>query len=503
MLKYISFISMLLLAYIGTNAQLKPAYVFTDNMVVQRNMPVCIYGKGTPQKRVEGSFNHLKQSALIKGDSSWAVYFPQQSASNSPQSLFITCEKERIKFDNILIGDVWLCLGQSNMEFTMSREVHFKEEVNNTCQPLIRLYNASFAGKYIYTTEYNDSIRHRLNVNDFYSGRWENCDSTTIRPMSAVAYYFAKSIITKENIPIGLINLSIGGAPVETFIDKEALLQDTLFALKVSGNWLNNNNLPKWIRQRGKENLGSRKDGFGDASGLNHAYKPGFAFECGIKPVTSFPIKGIIFYQGESNSLEYERVKEYRPLLHLMINDYRKKWKQPDLPFYWIQLSSIDTARYAAQYWPLFRDEQRKLLDEVSNGGMAVCSDIGSKYDVHPTNKKEVGQRLAQWALQQVYKENVIPSGPLPLHAKYRNGKVMISFKYLAEGLRTSDGKALRGFSIDGNNKMSAMIYHKKIVLLHVSKKPEFVYYAWESFTNANLINTASLPASTFKIKVE
>lgn len=502
MLKYISVISILFLIDVNGMAQLKPAHVFADNMVIQRDKPVCVYGKGIPKKKVEVLFNHKIKTTLVKADSSWKVYFSQQPANSHPQSLFITCERDSIIFNNILIGDVWICLGQSNMEFAMSREMHFKEEIKETNQPLIRLYNTSFSGKYIYGTAYNDSVRHRLNVNDFYSGRWENCDSSTVKPMSAVGYYFAKSIVEKENIPVGLINLSIGGAPLETFIDKEALLKDDLFESKVNGNWLENDHLPKWIRQRGKENLVNHNDGFGDALGLNHAYKPGFAFECGIKPIISFPIKGVIFYQGESNSLEYERVKEYRPLLHLMIDDYRKQWNQPHMPFYWVQLSSIDTIKYASQYWPLFRDEQRKLLNEISYGGMAVSSDIGFKDDVHPTNKKEVGERLANWALYDAYKKNIIPSGPLPLKAKYKNGKVTITFKYVADGLRTSDNKVVRGFSLDGNHKVDATIYHRKIVV-NVGRKPDFVYYAWEPFTNANLINATSLPASTFKIKVK
>lgn len=170
--------------------------------------------------------------------------------------------------------------------------------------------------------------------------------------MSAVAYYFAKAIVEKENIPVGIINLSIGGAPIETFISKEALRRNEKFASKVSGNWLENESLPEWIRQRGKENVGNNANGFKDDLGLNHAYKPGFAYACGIEPLLAFSIKGIIWYQGESNSLEKEKVEEYRALLHLMIGDYRIKWKQPDMPFYWVQLSSIDTANYQSKLWP-------------------------------------------------------------------------------------------------------------------------------------------------------
>ncbi|HEY9364139.1 MAG TPA: sialate O-acetylesterase, partial [Chitinophagaceae bacterium] len=338
---------------------------------------------------------------------------------------------------------------------------------------------------------------------DFYENAdWQNCDSNAVKAMSAVGYYFAKNIVASENIPIGLINLSIGGAPIETFISHEALQSSKQFAEKVKGNWLENTSLPEWIRERGKQNIGSNPTGYQDDLGLNHAYKPGFAYAGGVAPIIAMPIKGVLWYQGESNSLELDRVNEYRDLLHLLIDDYRAKWKQPLMPFYWVQLSSIDTANYKSQYWPQFRYEQRKLLKEVKNGGMAVCSDIGFKNDVHPTNKKTVGERLARWALNKTYKRNIVPSGPLPLNAKYVKGNIVISFHYTANGLQTADGKTIRGFSTDGNIETEAVIQNKTIIIA-AKEKPEFVYYAWKPFTDANLVNSELLPASTFKIKVK
>ena len=163
------------------------------------------------------------------------------------------------------------------------------------------------------------------------------------------------------------------------------------------------------------------------------------------------------------------------------------------------------------QLWPQFRDEQRKLLNTIQYGGMAVCSDIGFKNNVHPTNKKAVGERLARWALNKTYGENIVPSGPLPLNAKYKKarpngpagqGKITIRFQYTGNGLKTSDGNSLRGFSLDGINEINAIIVNKEIII-ETNKKPEYVYYGWKPFTDGNLVNTELLPASTFKIKVE
>jgi sialate O-acetylesterase len=494
--------AMFFLPFVST-AQLKVAKIFSDNMVLQRDQPLHIWGKGIPLKQVAVSFAKVQKTVVVKVDSSWSVYFGKQKANAQPQTILITAHKEKIALKNIVIGDVWLCSGQSNMEWAMSKEMHFKEEVRYTGQPLIRLYNPSPAGRYVYGEVYGDSLNERLNTDEFYGDAdWKQCDSNAVKPMTAVGYYFAKSIVLSENIPIGLINLSIGGAPIETFISRETLQNDKRFAQKVSGNWLANNNLPEWIRERGKQNVGNNRNGYGDDLGLNHAYKPGFAYAGGIAPIITMPIKGVLWYQGESNSLELQRVEEYRDLLHLLIDDYRRKWKQPSLPFYWVQLSSIDTANYKSQYWPQFRDEQRNLLNEVKNGGMAVCSDIGFKNNVHPTNKKAVGERLARWALNKTYGRNIVPSGPLPLKAKYNNGNIVISFKYIATGLQAADGKSLRGFSTDGKIEIGAIIQKNKIII-KVKEKPAFIYYAWRPFTDANLVNSELLPASTFKLGVK
>jgi sialate O-acetylesterase len=213
------------------------------------------------------------------------------------------------------------------------------------------------------------------------------------------------------------------------------------------------------------------------------------------------PIKGIIWYQGESNSQEPERVEEYPRLQQAMVEDYRKKWGQPHLPFYWVQLSSIDTAGYKSRYWPAFRDGQRRLLADIADGGMAVCSDIGARDNVHPTDKRTVGQRLARWALHDVYGEKrIIVSGPLPLRASYAGDTVTIFFQY-GRGLRTADGRALRGFSFDGGS--AAAFIRGDRVMLPVSEKPAVVYYGWEPYADdANLVNGEQLPASTFKLSI-
>ncbi len=483
------------------SAQLKLAKIFTDNMLLQQQQPITVWGKGKPGNCVQVVFGKEKKQTIVQKDATWMLTLAKRKASVSAFSLIVQSGTERLSINNILIGDLWLCIGQSNMEFPMMREAHFKEEIKKSTRPLIRFYNPTYAGKNIFGTAFSDSVVQLLNTNDFYKGKWQSCDSNSIKNMSAVAYYFGKYITTETATPVGLINLSIGGAPLETFIDPEVLKNDARFSKKIKGDWMKNDALPIWVKERGEQNVGSIQYAPSDENGKSHAYKPGFAFSAGVAGLLNMPIKGIICYQGESNAQEIERVNEYARLSALMVKDYRKKWKQPLLPFYYVQLSSIDTVKYKSSLWPQFREEQRKMMKMIPNSGMAVCSDIGFANDVHPTNKKEVGMRLAKWALNKTYHRNKVPSGPLPLNAIYEKGEVIISFLY-DEGLKTPGEELLKGFSIDAVNKINAVIRNNKIVI-PVKIKPTFVYYGWKPFTDANLINGAALPASTFKLKIQ
>lgn len=491
-----------LLLPLSALSQLEMGKYFSGNMILQRDEPIPVWGKAAPGSRVEVKFGNLTRSVVAASDSSWKLYLPAQTANHQSQSLEISNRDTAVQFNNILIGDIWICLGQSNMEWPMIREKHYPEEIKNSLQPLLRFYNPTYAGKNISGTGFSDSVATLLTSGRLYKGYWQACDSSSFKFMSAVAYYFGKQLATELNIPVGLINLSIGGAPLETFIDVKTLLSSKQFAAKVKGDWLKNNALPVWVRERAMQNNGNIRDIPSDEYGKNHAFKPGFAFESGIKSLLPIPVKGIICYQGESNAQEMERVMEYGALTALMVKDYRKKWRKPGLPFYFVQLSSIDSVNYKSQLWPLFRDEQRKMLQLIPNTGMAVSSDIGAKNDVHPTNKKVVGERLARWALNKTYNKEILPSGPLPLKATYEKGKVILTFNYPGNRLLTTDRTILSGFSTDGNTECSAFIENDKVIL-PAEARPAYVYYGWRPFTDANLINSEGLPASTFKIKVQ
>lgn len=482
------------------SAQLKLPSIFTDNMVLQRNKPIHIWGWGKPKETVEVTFNGETKSDVVKYDRSWRISFDPREADTTGRSLTIRHAGEQCSLKNVLIGDIWLCLGQSNMEWPLEKELHYAEEVNKTDQRLFRFYNPTYAGKNVYNEIFGDSIVRRLNTQSFYQGHWEASNPKTAKDMSAVGYYFGQAILHTTGVPIGLINLAIGGAPLETFISTGSLSESQKYKPKVTDNWLYNDHLPIWVRERGKQNLEEAKSVPEDTLGPNHAYKPGFAYEAGVKSLFPLPIKGIIWYQGESNAQEEERVKEYADLQALMVNDYRIGWKDAQLPFYWAQLSSIDTVNYDAHLWPQFRNEQRKLLSMITNGGMAVTSDIGAKNDVHPRNKKAVGERLARWALFKTYNRDTVPSGPMVQKVEFNKGRLMVTFAY-GEGLASNDGMEVHGFSVDGLNPVHAEIQHGKVVI-RVQESPKYLYYGWQAWSRGNLVNAAQLPTSTFRMPV-
>lgn len=401
--------------------------VFSHNMVLQRNQPIHIWGKGLPGTSVRVVLKQEKQNtsrkgvqkneriAKVKSDSSWSVYLPAQLANAVSHTLQIASGKQMLQFNNILIGDVWLCIGQSNMEWPMQREMHFNEAMATAQQPLLRFYNPTYAGKNIFNQYFSDSVLRNLSPENFFAKTdWQVSDSNYFKNMSAVAYYYGKEIVEKTKIPIGLINLSIAGAPLETFIGIDALKSNPAFISKAIEPWLTNPFLPVWVKERGNQNL---------RTGTNHPFKPGHVYEAGIKPLFPFAIKGVINYQGE---------------------------------------------------------------------------------------------RLAQWALYNDYGKAVVPSGPLPIKAIYTKGQLKVYFKYAAGGLQTSDGKALRGFSLDGITAVAAQIDSVKnveqfpgsnqanfTVVIQSPDLPEYVYYDWKPFTDGNLINKAGLPTTTFKLAVE
>jgi sialate O-acetylesterase len=251
--------------------------------------------------------------------------------------------------------------------------------------------------------------------------------------------------------------------------------------------------LPVWVRQRARENIGDQ------SQYLSHAFKPSFIYLAGVQPLMQLPIAGILWYQGESNAQEMERVEEYAALQKIMLDDYRLGWKLPNLPFYFVQLSSIDSTSYKSQYWPLFRAKQLEAYAQGHHMGIVASMDRGAVNDVHPSDKLTIAKRLSNWALHDVYGFKDQPTVTVPRKAKYHKQQVDIRF---SNNLNSGDTALIKGFSVDGKTEISAKAEKNKVII-KTTGKPKKIIYGFSPYTTANLLDSDKIPVPGFMIDVK
>lgn len=461
--------------------------LYTDDMVLQYGQPLKIQGKADAGEKITVSIGKQKQQTTAASNGKWTVTLQPLNAGG-PYTLTIAAGKQKLTYNNVLAGEVWLCSGQSNMEFYLNWSVTAKKDVPEAANNNIRLYDMKARWR-TDAVEWDASVLDSLNHLQYYvDTKWNVCSPETAGNFSAVAYYFGKKLQDSLQVPVGLICNAIGGSPTEAWIDRSTLEYQFPAILR---NWTQNDFIQDWVRGRAALNIKKSTDKL-----QRHPYEPCYLYESGIRPLEQFPIKGIIWYQGESNAHNREA---HEKLFELLIESWRKNWGDASLPFYFVQLSSINRPS-----WTWFRDSQRRLMEKIPYMGMAVCSDRGDSLDVHPKMKKEVGERLAAWALNKTYgRKDVVPSGPLYKSIQINGEAAYLSFDY-ADGLTTSDGKPIRTFEVAGEDELfypaQAVVENGKLkVWSDKVKNPKTVRYGWQPFTRANLVNSAGLPASTFR----
>lgn len=470
---------------------LKLPPIFTDNMVLQRNQPIVIYGTANGGEKIEITFNNRKEIATTNEYGKWKAIFPSMKSGGNYQITIASKEKEII-LKNILIGDVWFCSGQSNMAFPLQKSENGIAAVKNAIKNTnLRLFHFETIAE---TDEKAwDSITlEKTNQLKFFSGKWKISDSISAAAFSAIAYYFGQNITHEENIPIGLIEVAVGGSPIESWIDRYTLEHDDK-VVDVLTNWRKSDFLMPWVRSRADENLKNAKN-----PKQRHPYEPGYNFEAGVSYFTDFPIKGIIWYQGESNA---HNIELYEHLMPVLAESWSKAWGT-SLPFYYVQLSGTDRPA-----WPSFRDAQTRIQKKIPNSGMAISMDYGDATNVHPIQKKQVGDRLALLALKYTYGKKITANGPLAVKAIQKGNQIVVSFSN-AKLLSTVSHKELTGFELvteKGIRIESAATILKNQVLIPISKneKIKTVLYAWKPYTTANLVNEANLPCSTFQLDLD
>ncbi len=472
----------------GKFGGLKVARVFSNHMVLQRELPIKIWGTADFNEKIIVILGRNSAECTTGTDGKWDIELPLMPAGG-PYALIIS-GKTTLEFNDVLIGEVWLCSGQSNMAFPLKSEKNGAVELPDANFPEIRLFNMktiAWAGNVAFSEEQ----LNKINRGEFYKfGPWKNCTTETASEFSAVAYYFGKKIHNELGVPIGLIHNAKGGSNTESWVSR-TILESHPWLVDMLTDWRNNDLVSEWCRERASKNLEGT-----DNPLQRHPFEPSYLFDAGIAPLIPFGIKGVIWYQGESNA---ENIPVHNELFPMLVNDWRDKWGIGDFSFLYVQLSSIEPRNS----WPEFRDSQRRFLDIIPGCGMAVTSDIGHPTDVHPKNKKDVGNRLALWALAQTYNRDITYSGPLYKSLFTRKSKIWLSFDHCGTGLATKDNKKITGFEIAGTDRnfkpAKARIKGKHIIIHNKEiKNPVAVRYNWKPYTEGNLFNKEGLPASTF-----
>ena len=464
--------------------------VLSDHMVVQRNLPVHIWGWASAGEAVTVAFRGGSDTALADSLGQWSVYLPPGEAGG-PFPMTIKGENA-IEFSDVLVGDVWVASGQSNMEFTLVEAVNGPAEIAAANHPPIRLFQVDHA-----VSEYPlDNVKAQP---------WTACTPETAATFSAVAYFFARQLEEKEHVPIGLIESNWGGTPAEAWTSMSGLGSDaSLIPVFLSWSSLADEYSAKQRRlelarqaQEKAKAEGRKPEDLPWEPNERLSWSPAGLFNAMIAPLTPFPIRGAIWYQGESNT-GADRAAIYRLLFQTMIRDWRRAWGQGDFPFLFVQIANFK----ASSAWPEVREAQRKTLDLV-NTGMAVTIDIGDPDNIHPKNKQDVGLRLALAAEAISYGEKVEYSGPLFRHVTRADDSLNVWFDHAQSGL-VAKGGSLTGFQIAGSDRKfvpaEAVIEGDHVrVSSPTVKDPVVVRYAWSSTPDASLFNGAGLPASPFQ----
>ena len=473
-------------AITGDYGGLQLPEIYSDNMVLQHGQSLPLHGIANAGTKITVTIGKQQLNTTADSNGKWQVTLAPLAAKET-YTLQITAAKEKRIFKNVVAGEVWLCSGQSNMEFEMFQASTGERDIPQAENPNIRLFDMEARWRTDNANAWENSALDSVNVLQYYKpAQWEVCTPKTVRAFSAVAYYFGRTLQKDLDMPIGLICNAVGGSPTESWIDRRTLEYDFP---RILNNWRENDFIMDWVRQRAGENIAKATDKL-----QRHPYEPAYLFEAGILPLAKYPIKGVIWYQGESNAHNKEAHSRLFPLL---VKSWRTEFNNSQLPFYYVQLSSINRPS-----WGWFRESQRRLMKVVPHSGMAVSYDYGHPTDVHPKNKQPIGERLAQWALGDTYGKKVLPSGPLFRSATFNGKAATVAFDY-AQGMHSADGKTLCGFELsDGNGifyPATAEVVGEEVkVTSEEVSTPKMVRYGFSPVTDGNLVNEANLPASTF-----
>jgi sialate O-acetylesterase len=468
-------------------------------MVLQRGMPVPVWGTAANGEKVTVRFQG-QTAAAVAEDGKWSVRLAAIEAGG-PAELVISGDNT-VTVKNVLVGEVWVCSGQSNMAMTVSRSENAEEAIARSANPEIRLFTVPRGGADEPQTEVD--------------GSWSECGPETVGGFSAAGYFFGKHLQEELGVPVGLINSSVGGTPAEAWTGRPVLASKPELKSILDAHAETVKRYPEAL-ERYEEALGkwkeeaaaARKEGktLGRRApqppmGPDNPKRPAALYYAMISPLQPFAIRGAIWYQGEANS---GRAYQYRSLLPAMIGCWRDDWGQGDFPFLVVQLAPYMKIQEepGESAWAELREAQLLTMLTVPNTATAVITDVGEENDIHPKKKKPVGDRLALAARALAYGEKIEYSGPIFKAMKVEGGKVILSFDHLGGGL-VAKGDKLTGFTIAGEDRKfvnaDAAIEGDTVVVSSPEvSRPAAVRFGWANFPLGNLWNRAGLPASPFR----
>jgi len=452
--------------------------LISSNMVLQRNTKVRIWGWASDKETITVSFQGAEQKTICE-KGKWEVFFENLKAGESYEmTIQGSKSKNKIEIKNILVGEVWVASGQSNMRFPLDLAVNAKEAIANSSNDQIRFFIAATVG----SEEPLETVK----------GKWVLSSPKTASGFSAVAYFFAKEINETQKAPVGIIQSSKGGTAIVCWISEEMLKK---------------NKNSKQYYDRYKKDLAKIKndDSESDRKAKGNLIKlqPSGCYNAMINPLFNYTIQGVLWYQGEGDAYKNNPFTNYYSMMKDLITDWRSKWKQGDFPFLFVQLPGFGRPNVNERY-PVIRDVQLSISKTIPNTGMVITIDMGEKDDIHPKIKEPVGHRMALLARGFVYGEKIEYTGPIYKSVEYKNGKAFVTFDHVGDGLKMT-GDDLNNFTIAGSDsvfvKANAKIEGKNKISVWSNEvgTPENVRYAWEGFPTINLYNSIDIPASPFR----
>jgi len=449
------------LPYLPCKADIRLPSIISDNMVLQQDTIIYLWGKAEPQEKITIKPSWGKTYTTVTDNSGkWQIQLKTPKARNNQTISFRGNNTILIK--NILIGEVWLCSGQSNMDFPVAKSqgwrtgiLNQEEEMKDADYPEIRLF---------WVTQ---QLSPEKELEDC-QGEWKVCNPENLKDFSAVAFFFGRELYKNIGRPIGLIQSTWGGTPAESWTKMSVMENDPVYAELI--------------------------ENFKQSENIHHNKALATLWNGMIRPIVPYSLKGVIWYQGESNSIRY---RDYTKVFSNLIESWRTEWGLGAFPFYFVQIAP----HYKQP--PQIREAQLNVWRNIKNTGMAVITDAGDSTDIHPRNKQIPGYRLAQWALANTYGLNRPFSGPLYKSMEIKENAVLLTFDFIENGFVAQNGP-LQGFTIAGSDGKfypgEAIIKNNKIEVTSSNvPKPAAVRYGWGKFFRANLYNTAGLPASPFR----